>query len=127
MLPTLQQKLRVVSLRGDSLGTTLPTLRNTCKTHANVLRSGADELSAQLNHIHTDRQHLFEDLGSESSKQNAESLNEHVNSVRCACLIAESKWSTTYVSWQAVRVAAIAETAFEEEPPAQLLDFIRMV
>jgi hypothetical protein len=46
MLPTLQQKLRVASLRGNSLGTTLPTLRNTCETHVNVLRSGADELSA---------------------------------------------------------------------------------
>jgi hypothetical protein len=32
-----------------------------------------------------------------------------------------------YVSWQAARVAAVAEMVFEEEPPAQLLDFIRMV
>jgi hypothetical protein len=95
--------------------------------HANVLHSGTDELSAQLNHIHTDHQYLFEDLGSESSKQNAESLNEYANSMRYACLIAESKWSTTYVSRQAARVAAVAKTAFEEEPPAQLLDFIRMV
>jgi hypothetical protein len=95
--------------------------------HANVLRSGTNELSAQLNHIYTDHQHLFKDLGSESSKQNTESLNEHANSMRCACLIAESKWSTTYVSWQAARVAAVAKTAFEEELPAQLLDFIRMV
>jgi hypothetical protein len=55
MLPTLQQKLRVASLRGDSLGTTLPTLHNTCETHTNVLRSSANELSAQLNYIHTDR------------------------------------------------------------------------
>jgi hypothetical protein len=50
--------------------------------YANILRSGADELSAQLNHIHTDCQYLFEDLGLESSEQNAESLNEqHVNSM----------------------------------------------
>jgi hypothetical protein len=46
ILLTLQQKLRVGSLRGDSLGTTLPTLHNNCKMHANVLYSSADELSA---------------------------------------------------------------------------------
>jgi hypothetical protein len=116
--------LRVASLRGDSLGTTLPTLCNTCETHANILHSGADELSAQLNYIHTDRQHLISAQGSE---QDADSLNEHANGVQYACLIAKSKWSTTYISRQAARVAAVAETAFEEEPPAQLLDFIRMV
>jgi hypothetical protein len=127
MLPTLQQKLRVVDLRGDSLGTTLSTLCNTCEMHVNMLCSGADELSAQLNHILTDHQHLFKDLGSESSEQNAESLNEYANSMRCVCLITKSKWSTTYISRQAARVAAVAETAFEEEPPAQLLDFICMV
>jgi hypothetical protein len=91
VLPTLQQKLRVVSLRGDSLGTTLPTLRETCETHVNVLHSSANELSAQVNHIHTDYQYLFKDLGSKSSKQNAESLNEHTNSMRCIYLIAKSK------------------------------------
>jgi hypothetical protein len=124
MLLTLQQKLRVASLRGDLLGTTLPTLRNTCKIHANMLCSGTDELSAQLNYIHTDRQHLISAQGSE---QDANSLNEYVNSMRYACLIAESKWSTTYVLRQAARVAAVAKMAFEEEPPAQLLDFIHIV
>jgi hypothetical protein len=88
MLPTLQQKLRVVSLRGDSLGTTLPTLHNTCETHVDVLRSGTDELSAQLNYIHTDRQHL---ISAQDSEQDAESLNEHANSMRCVYLITESK------------------------------------
>jgi hypothetical protein len=65
MLPTLQQKLRVASLRGDSLGTTLPTLHNTYEMHVNMLHSSTDKLSAQLNYIHTDHQHLILAQGSE--------------------------------------------------------------
>jgi hypothetical protein len=78
MLPTLQQKLRVASFRGNSLGTTLPTLCNTCEMHANMLHSSTNKLSAQLNYIHTDYQYL---ILAHSSEQDADSLNEHANSM----------------------------------------------
>ena len=128
MLPTLQQKLRVMGLVGGP-GATTPNQQVACVQHASDPRehgAGGPRCPAILSETSSIGLIAF-DPRENPLAQATVPRDDPASHLRIVRYFAGTDFAQSLVPRQEVVVAALAETAFTEHPPESLVDFIRRV